>query len=282
MAFLAGAVLLTVPRPTALIVAAIVCLSGPVLVKCLGFDHRNALGVFLSTLVTAGSVYGIAQLSLFVARLHATQNHAARTAVEKERDRVARDLHDVLGSALALIAFRATTGAEGDEPAAALDEIAGIARRTLAEVRAVSRNNAALTASEELAQAVHVLSTAGITVHSDIAPTGVEELPKAVDHCLAVIAREAVTNVLRHSSATPCSLLLSIDGKTATDRFVELSVGNDIAASSTTGTAAPGTGLTNLAARAAAPDGTLAIERPSPRQFLLLVRLPLPSPAAAH
>ncbi|MFF9650792.1 histidine kinase [Streptomyces sp. NPDC014622] len=151
MGFLAGAVLLTVPRPAALIVAAIVCLSGPVLVKCLGFDHRNALGVFLSTLVTAGSVYGIAQLSLFVARLHATQNHAARTAVEKERGRVARDLHDVLGSALALIAFRATTGAEGDEPAAALDEIAGIARRTLAEVRAVSRNNAALTASEELA-----------------------------------------------------------------------------------------------------------------------------------
>ncbi|WP_424861784.1 hypothetical protein [Streptomyces sp. MMS24-I29] len=80
MGFLAGAVLLTVPRPAALIVAAIVCLSGPVLVKCLGFDHRNALGVFLSTLVTAGSVYGIAQLSLFVARLHATQNHAARTA----------------------------------------------------------------------------------------------------------------------------------------------------------------------------------------------------------
>ncbi|MEU3652237.1 histidine kinase [Streptomyces sp. NPDC032161] len=253
------------------------------------FDNRSGLGVLLATLITAGSVYGIAQLSLFVARLHAAQNHAARVAVQTERDRVARDLHDVLGSALALIAVRAAAGAGGDEPAAALDEIAGIARHTLAEVRAVSRDGVTLSLSTELTQVAHVLGTAGITVHSDTAPISAEELPRAVDHCLAVVAREAVANVLRHSSADHCALSLSIDRPTSDDRFVELSVGNDHAAPP--GTNTPGTGLTGLTARAAALGGTVTTERPSPGHFVLRARLPLPSggcpprspgPAAAH
>ncbi|MFF2329961.1 MULTISPECIES: sensor histidine kinase [unclassified Streptomyces] len=275
LGFLAGAVLLTVPRPASLIVAAAVCASGPLLVNSLDFDNRSGLGVLLATLITAGSVYGIAHLSLFVARLHAAQNHAARAAVQTERDRVARDLHDVLGSALTLIATRASLGMEDDEPADALDEIARIARRTLAELRAVSRDNVALSLAAELAQAVHVLATAGITVRSDMAPITPVELPRAVDHCLAVVAREAVANVLRHSSATHCSISLRIVHMTPTDRSVELSVGND--APGPTDTTAPGTGLSNLADRAAALGGTLTAERPSPGHFHLLVRLPLPS-----
>ncbi|WP_406383276.1 sensor histidine kinase [Streptomyces sp. NBC_01618] len=274
LGFLAGAVLLTLPRPASLIVAVAVCVSGPLLVSGLEFENRSGLGVLLATLTTAGSVYGIAQLALLVARLHAAQNHAAHAAVQTERDRIARDLHDVLGSALALIAIRASQRTKDDEPAAALDEIAAIARRTLAEVRAVSRDNVTLSLATELAQAVHVLATAGITVRSDIAPI-TAELPRAVDHCLAVVAREAVANVLHHSSATHCSISLSVVHKTPTDhRSVELSVGNDAADSP--GTTAPGTGLTNLTARAAALGGTVTAQRPSPGHFRLLVRLPLP------
>ncbi|MFG2558124.1 sensor histidine kinase [Streptomyces sp. NPDC048496] len=275
LGFLAGAVLLTVPRPASLIVTAAVCASGPLLVNGLEFDNRSGLGVLLATLITAGSVYGIAHLSLFVARLHAAQNHAAHTAVQTERDRVARDLHDVLGSALTLIAMRASLGVEDEEPAVALDEIARIARRTLAEVRAVSRDNVTLSLATELAQAAQVLAAAGITVRSDIAPFTADDLPRAVDHCLAVVAREAVANVLRHSRAAHCSISLSIIRKAATDRSVEFSVDND--APDSPGAAAPSTGLTNLAARAAELGGTVTTERPSPGHFRLLVRLPLPS-----
>ncbi|WP_327258880.1 sensor histidine kinase [Streptomyces sp. NBC_01240] len=274
LGFLAGAVLLTVPRPASVLVAVAVCASGPLLVSGLEFENRSGLGVLLATLTTAGSVYGIAQLALFVARLHAAQNHAAHAAVQTERDRIAGDLHDVIGSALTLIANRASLGTEDEESAAVLDEIAAIARRTLAEVRAVSRDNVTLSLATELAQVAQVLATAGITVRSDIAPFTADDLPRAVDHCLAVVAREAVANVLHHSRAAHCSISLSIVHKAATDRSVEFSVGND--APDSPGTAAPGTGLTSLAARAAALGGTVTAERPSPGHFRLLVRLPLP------
>lgn len=164
LGFLAGAVLLTIPRPASLLIAAAVCASGPLLVVGLEYDHRSGTAVLLSTLITGASIFGITQLALLAARLRAAQAHAARSAIQEERARLTRDLHDVVGSTLAQIAGRAEAATSAD----ALPGIALLARQTLAELRDVSRDRAELDLRTELQRAGQTLAAVGVTVRSEI------------------------------------------------------------------------------------------------------------------
>lgn len=190
-------------------------------------------------------------------------------AVAEERLRFARDLHDVMGRDLSTIAVKSQlAGAlvQRGQPGAAeeLEDIARIAEGSLREVRELVRGYRTADLGGELAGARSVLRAAGVAC----SVTGEDDgaaLPQELQTALAWVVREAVTNVLRHSRATQCTITLTVD-----EREVELSVIND--GTQSTGSTW-GTGLTGLAERLTTVGGRLRAGGDSDR-FVLTATLP--------
>ena len=133
--------------------------------------------------------------------------HLAKVA---ERERIARDLHDVLGHTLSVIVLKSELAAklaEKDPARAAseIKEVERISRDALAQVRNTVRGYHALSLQAEAEQAAATLQAAGMKVACDFAPA---QLPPTHEGVLALALREAVTNVIRHSQATSCELRL--------------------------------------------------------------------------
>ena len=198
----------------------------------------------------------------------------AQLAVAEERLRFARDLHDVMGRNLSAIAVKSQLAAElvrrGRD--GSLDELADISRvaeESLREVRDVVRGYRRTDLPGELAGARSVLRAAGVGV----TVTGEEDavtLPEPVQTALGWVVREAVTNVLRHSRASWCSVELRAVGGEA-----ELRVANDGARNAET---TWGNGLTGLAERLAAAGGRLSAG-PDGDRFVLAATVPVGVPA---
>jgi two-component system, NarL family, sensor histidine kinase DesK len=137
--------------------------------------------------------------------------HMAKLA---ERERIARDLHDVLGHTLSVIVLKselASKLAETD-PARATEEIRDverISRQALSEVRSTVRGYQSRGWPEELAQAEAALRSAGVEVHCAVTSVGI---PASHEGVLALILREGVTNVIRHARARTCELSLRLEG----------------------------------------------------------------------
>jgi len=134
--------------------------------------------------------------------------HLAKVA---ERERIARDLHDVLGHTLSVIALKSELASKlmerdlqrvGNE----IREVEQISRQALADVRDAIRGYRAKGLAAELAQAKTTLETAGLTVQCDAASS--VQLPPMQESVLALAVREAVTNVVRHAHASNCRLRL--------------------------------------------------------------------------
>ena len=146
----------------------------------------------------------------------------AQLAVISERDRFARDLHDILGHSLTVITVKAELAGRLLEtsPERARAEVADLerlSREALADVRRAVSGYREITLSGELSRARTALGSAGISAHL---PVSVQGLPEDVDEVFAWTVREGVTNVLRHSGAGRCtvtvgptSLVLEDDGR---------------------------------------------------------------------
>lgn len=190
-------------------------------------------------------------------------------AVAEERLRFARDLHDVMGRDLSTIAVKSQlAGAlvrRGQAGAAdELDDISRIAEGSLRELREVVRGYRTANLPGELAGARSVLRAAGIAC----AVTGDAEaaaLPDQLQAALGWVVREAVTNVLRHSRATQCTIAVTV-----TEEEAGLAVANDGSGS----TSRWGNGLTGLSERLSALGGRLATGVDGDR-FLLTATLPV-------
>ena len=141
--------------------------------------------------------------------LKLSQQEIRRLAVVAERERIARDLHDLLGHTLSVIALKSELAAKliGRDDARAtaeVREIESITREALAEVRsAVTGFRAGL--AQELSNARRALEAADIEFSYELA---VDELPPRHEDVLAMVLREGVTNVVRHSGARTCRLTI--------------------------------------------------------------------------
>jgi len=224
----------------------------------------------LMCVLSAFALLGTRTLVAVNAELAEAREELAHRAVAEERMRFARDLHDLLGHSLSLIALKSELAgrlAERD-PGRARQEMADVesaARQALAEVRDAVSGYRQVSLAQALVEARSALSAAGIALHP---PTAVDVLPGPVDAVLGWVVREAVTNVLRHSGATTVTVTLD----TAEDDVV-LGITDD-----GRGSAAPrGAGLTGLAERVQRLGGDLRTADGD--GFRLTARLPLTAPA---
>ncbi len=216
--------------------------------------------------LTAFALRGTRYLVSVNAELMEAREELARNAVAAERLRFARDLHDLLGHSLSLIALKSELAgrlAERD-PARARQEMADVeaaARRALAEVRDAVSGYRQVTLTQALAEARSALSAAGIALRAPVpAP-----LPEAVDAVLGWVVREATTNVLRHSRARSVTVDLA-----STDDGVTLTVTDD----GDGGTGPRGAGLSGLAERVEALGGRLDAGAVDGRGFRLAAVVP--------
>jgi len=187
------------------------------------------------------------------AALRRTQEEVERLARMAERERIARDLHDLLGHTLTVITRKAELArrlAEKD-PARATQEIGeveSIAREALKEVRSAVTGFRLTDFSTELAQARVALQSA--TIHFE-ASSEAFELDEASEQVLALALREATTNVLRHSQANTCYVALE-----NLDDRVRLTVRDN----GKGGDRKPGLGLAGMRERVTALGGQFSIE----------------------
>jgi two-component system sensor histidine kinase DesK len=208
--------------------------------------------MFLMAMVGLSNVSGAA-LQDKTAALAAAQEEVQRLAATAERERIGRDLHDLLGRTLTLVTIKAELAAKlaTRDPAKAeaeMREVAQASREALAEVRAAVSGMTGTGFAREVEQSCTALEAAGITCTVEGAPERVDGGTGAV---LAMALREAVTNVIRHSGARQCRIRIHRQG-----RSVELGVEDD-----GDGTAVrEAGGIGGIRARLAAAGGSLSVE----------------------
>jgi two-component system, NarL family, sensor histidine kinase DesK len=186
-----------------------------------------------------------------VEELRQARAELAGRAVGEERLRFARDLHDVLGHSLQAVALRAELAErmidrDPGRVAKELVEIQSIARGAVKDVREVVRGYRTTSLRTELEGATAVLHAAGIRCQAPLIPP---DLPAAVHETFGWVARESVTNMLRHAAATWCLLTVWAD-----NGRVHLEIVNDGASRLLAGT--PGSGLAGLTERVEKAGGT--------------------------
>jgi two-component system, NarL family, sensor histidine kinase DesK len=224
----------------------------------------------LLCLLTAFALQGTRHLLSLNSQLVEARDELARNAVAEERLRFARDLHDLLGHSLSLIALKSELAgrlAERD-PVRAQAEMADVeatARRALAEVRDAVSGYRQVSLAQAVAEARSALSAAGIPLRG---PARIPSLPGKVDGVLGWVVREATTNVLRHSGASQVTVELATD-----DASAVLTVTDD--GRGPVGVLARGAGLTGLGERVEALGGRLDAGPAGARGFRLRADLPV-------
>ena len=277
--YLAACMLVALRPPASWALCAAVTASMPVITAVLAQPLLTDVTFVLNMSWDVMIFYGPMRLAARTLELRSARAELKRVMLVQAWLEVSRDIHDVLVSSLAAAALKAELAGRllpGD-PARADAELADVttlAHRAVGEARALSDAQTGTTLAEEIASSRSVLAAAGVTA-SISAGAVPGDLPAQVDRALAVVIREAVTNVLRHSAAMSCAITMRIDAG-----VLRLEVTNDGVLP--TARANPGSGIGNLSARVQAITGTLTAEADGQRGFTLIAEVPLaPSPAGA-
>ncbi|NIK41664.1 two-component system sensor histidine kinase DesK [Xanthomonas arboricola] len=239
----------------------------------LGMRLQSLVWLPVSVLGMAGvgAVYSINERKDALLRL--SQDEVRRLAATAERERIGRDLHDLLGHTLSLVALKSDLAArliERDPQGARseIDAVAQISRDALAQVRRAVTGIRAAGLVAELASARVLLDMDGIVLEHDLQTLA---LPPEHETALALVVREAATNVQRHAQARHVRVSLRAHGDQAV---------LDISDDGRGGVIVPGNGLDGMRARLRGLGGALEVEA-LPRGMRLRVSVPLPQPTPA-
>lgn len=234
--------------------------------------------IYLLTTVMVGAM--VALLNLLMQRkaqadaaLRLSHDQVRRLAASAERERIGRDLHDLLGHTLSLVALKADLAGRliARDPAAArseIDELARVARQALAQVRRAVTGIRSAELVAELAAARLLLETDGIALECRLPAEPPQPLPQAMETTLALCLREAVTNIQRHAHAARVTVALHYhnDG-------VQLQIDDD----GRGGEIIAGQGLCGMRERLRALGGRLELHAPTGRGTRVQAWLPWPA-----
>jgi two-component system sensor histidine kinase DesK len=210
-------------------------------------------GPVLSIILVTLAMYGFFAVVRSNRALAEAQGKLARLAAENERNRIARDLHDLLGHSLTTITLKAglahrIAARDPERAATEIAEVEELSRRALADVRAAVASYREVTLTGELASGRELLRAAGIDAQF---PASTDVVRPVHHELFGWVVREALTNVVRHARATHCRITLGPDAVEVVDDGL--------------GGAAAGDGaLRGLRERVDAAGGTLSFG-PAPR-----------------
>ncbi|MEU6085747.1 sensor histidine kinase [Streptomyces sp. NPDC047085] len=243
-----------------------------------GWGDATNIGyaTFISSMVTAA----ILSLAETVRELRAAREELARRAVEKERLRFSRDLHDLLGHTLSVIvvkseAARRLAPRDMDAALGQIGDIESVGRQALTEIREAVTGYREGSLATELTRARSALSAA--SVEPVVRQSGTP-LDPPTEALLGWVVREAVTNVVRHSDATRCEI--TVDGTAERVRLTVTDNGTGKAVAHPR-EGIGGTGLTGLTERLAAAGGSLTAGRSARGGFTVTAELPVEPPELA-
>lgn len=228
------------------------------------------MAIFLVLAITFPSLYS-AQERRANARLQLAQNEIENLAKVAERERIARDLHDLLGHTLTLVVLKSELVERliESDPASAKHEVTEIqqtARKALTEVREAVSGYRSQGLPVELKRAEHTLQVAGIAMeYTDVDASVQDDVLPEQEAMLTLALREAMTNIVRHSQATKCVVRLVREDSSVVLTVQDNGVG--------LGSRGAGFGLRGMQERVEAAGGDLHIE--GKNGTLLRVSLPM-------
>lgn len=241
-------------RPATLAIRCVLGFTGVATLFALNLGHLwpwGLLNLFMMVMVGLGSV-SQAALEDKNNALALAQDEIRALAATAERERISRDLHDLLGRTLTLVAIKAELAArlvlhDVDRAANEMREVAQASRDALGEVRAAVAGMHCGGLVREIEQAQAALAAAGIACRIAGDPATIEPGNSTV---LAMALRESVTNVIRHSGASGCTV--TVLENDAEDVILVEDSGDGTAI-------VEGLGLAGLRARLSAAGGSLVV-----------------------
>jgi two-component system, NarL family, sensor histidine kinase DesK len=209
-------------------------------------------------------------------QLNDARKEIARLAVETERLRIARDLHDLLGHNLSLIALKSELAKRlvhvaPERAVVEISDVENVARTTLQEVREAVSAFRQPTLKSQLNAAQEILAAAGIAYHFEGDDSLIDALPTTIEAVLSWTVREGVTNVIRHSRAHQCTIHVT---RNAHEIGIEV-IDDGIGFTSVSGSNNEGNGLRGLTERVETLGGRCEVFPREGGGFLLAVSVPL-------
>ncbi|SDQ83636.1 sensor histidine kinase [Pseudoxanthomonas sp. CF125] len=229
--------------------------------------------IYMSSGVIAGVVVGLFNIGMrqklrSEAQLRLSHEEVRRLAALAERERIGRDLHDLLGHTLSLVALKSNLASRliGHDPAAArkeMDDVSDVARDALTQVRRAVSGIRAAGLAAELASARLLLESDGVRFNYEMSEVALSAEQETV---LALAVREAVTNIQRHARAAGASVSLR-----SADQQVSLRIQDD----GRGGAIVPGNGLCGMRERIESLGGRLRVDAAPGQGTCVEVTLPL-------
>lgn len=241
-----------------------------VLVLYLRGTLPEQFGDVITVVSVTSAMFFMSNLIRVIRRLELANKEIGTLAVANERERVARDLHDLLGHSLTTITVKAglarrvlESSGDVDRAVQEIREVEGLTRSALSDVRATVSEYREVSLPAEIAGARAALRAA--EVDADL-PHAVDNVRAELQGTFGYVLREAITNVLRHSGAKQVKVRLGRDWLEVEDN------------GRATGEVVPGNGLRGLSERLAAIGGTVSARARPGGGWVVRAEVPEPSP----